>query len=228
MEFLYYDNNEAISHYGKTMSQLLRQKEKDPSVIKEVDEDFQKQVEWSSRYFNNYKNIIVAPYFKNSETVGLNLPRSIVSKVRTSGLESLSENEKHYVPNSFQLGNDMYKERFLEIIQNGHEPFPEDPDERKRVIDHFFQAQSLWDEVMATQIKNFMDENPNDILLVTVGSFHTDFGGGLIDRMTSLGIKNIVNVAQRSLMFHTVKGIRSHWICHPRYGRRANYVVVTD
>ncbi len=138
------------------------------------DEQFLKLVDWKGFPFEFYKQQILFPNFLNGEkTLGLNIPRLITSKIAKTGLESLTVGERNLLPTDFKIGRDSYKQRFANTIH-----VPPGP-----VLDRYFVAQSAWDDTMAFQSVNFLNANPDQVLVIVVGEFHAQYGGGLADRI---------------------------------------------
>ena len=138
------------------------------------DEEFLKIINWNGFPFEFYKQQILFPNRSEGEkTLGLNIPRFITSKIAKSGLESLTESERNLLPLDFQLGRESYKIRFANSIH-----VPAGP-----VLDRYFTAQSAWDDTMAFQSVQFLNSYPEQVLVIVVGEFHAQFGGGLADRI---------------------------------------------
>lgn len=76
------------------------------------------------------------------------------------------------MPPAFELGRASYKERFLNAA-GAH----------CRVPDNCFAAQSAWDDTMAWQAVRFVEQYPDHVLVVIVGEFHVQYGGGTPDRI---------------------------------------------
>jgi uncharacterized iron-regulated protein len=137
--------------------------------------DFLKAINWGSPSFEFYKaQANFADLAQNARTLALNAPRTITSKVAKTGLSSLDESEKALLPPQFHLGRDSYRRRFL--AQMPHLP---DPASGER----YFAAQSIWDDTMAWRATDFMAQHPEQVLVIVVGDFHVQYGGGLPDRL---------------------------------------------
>lgn len=130
--------------------------------------EFLKAIKWGGFGFEYYKPQLIFPIIENGEkSLGLNLSRSITAKISKNGLASLTEDELKFMPPHFELGRDSYKARFMEAA-GAHCKVPE----------NCFAAQSAWDDTMAWQAINFIEQNPNQVLVVIVGEFHVQYGGG--------------------------------------------------
>lgn len=139
------------------------------------EKDFLKAVKWGGFGFEFYKPQLVFPDIEAGEkSLGLNLTRNITSKISKNGLASLNEEDLKLMPPHFELGRDSYKARFM-AAAGAHCPVPE----------NCFAAQSAWDDTMAWQAINFIEQNPDQVLVVIVGEFHVQYGGGTPYRIMS-------------------------------------------
>lgn len=135
--------------------------------------DFLTSIKWSGFGFEFYRPQILFPELTRGETtIGLNIPRAVTSKISRQGMDSLTPEEKNLLPPNFELGRDSYRERFM-IAAGGH----------CRVPQNCFIAQCAWDDTMAWKSVEFVNANPDQVLVVVVGEFHVQFGGGIKHRV---------------------------------------------
>jgi uncharacterized iron-regulated protein len=140
--------------------------------------DFLKEIKWGGTPFDFYRTQALFANAKDgSTTIALNAPRFLTSKVSKAGLQSLTPQEMAILPPSFSLGRDSYKQRFLDLMGQ-HLPSPQ-------AGERYFAAQSIWDDTMAWQASSFIEKNNDQVLVIVVGEFHVQFGGGLPDRIHS-------------------------------------------
>lgn len=159
LEFLNYTDQSFVNQY------LNRQLD---------DQAFLAAVNWQGFDFKFYKDSILFPNINNNEaTIGLNIPRAVTSKIAKTGLESLNADDLKLMPPNFHVGRDSYRQRFADIIH-----VPAGP-----VLDRYFIAQSVWDDTMAWNATQFMQAHPDQVLVIIVGEFHAQYGGGLADRI---------------------------------------------
>jgi len=135
--------------------------------------DFLRSIKWGGFNFDFYREQINFPSVLNGEfSLGLNLPRSVTSKISKNGLASLSAEDWAFMPPGFQLGRDSYRQRFMDAA-GSHCKVPE----------NCFAAQCAWDDTMAWQAGNFVTAHPDQVLVVVVGEFHVQYGGGIKHRV---------------------------------------------
>lgn len=184
------------------------------------DEQFLSAIKWTGFDFEFYKLQLIFPDVRNGEfSLGLNLSRTVTSKISKNGLASLDESDLALLPPNFQVGRDSYKERFM-AAAGAHCKVPE----------NCFAAQSAWDDTMAWTAVSFVKAHPEQVLVIVVGEFHAQFGGGLKDRILKRWPEAQVKVlsqiwaegmtqeeVQQELQPSTVEGPRGDyiWVSRP-------------
>ncbi len=185
---------QALKNFGRKVSVALEfinytdQTFVDQYVTQQLPEaEFLKDIQWQGIDFQFYKQQLLFSQLSSGYSVGINLPRAITSKLAKTGLASLSQEEARLLPPSFQLGRDSYKQRFTDVIH-----VPSGP-----VLDRYFLAQSAWDDTMAWQSTEFMKAHPEQVLVIVVGEFHAQYGGGLADRIRARdALRHVVVLSQ--------------------------------
>ncbi|MEK6624833.1 MAG: ChaN family lipoprotein, partial [Bdellovibrionota bacterium] len=185
------------------------------------EEQFLKSVQWSGD-FTAYRPLVLFPKNHRGETLGLNAPRTLTAKISKSGMSSLTEEEQALIPPDFQLGNQQYFERFKAVMTGGGHELP------PHVIARYFEAQSVWDETMAYVATNYLQNNPDSILVIIVGDFHAQYGGGLPDRLRARGAENIVTISQINLKDLSPSERLEEVLPHPKFGNRANFIWTSE
>ncbi|WP_232469248.1 ChaN family lipoprotein [Bdellovibrio bacteriovorus] len=141
--------------------------------------DFLSQIKWGNPSYDYYRGQSLFPNLsEGSKTIALNAPRSLTGKVSKGGLQALTPDDLKLMPPQFAVGNDGYKRRFLSMMP--HLPNPE-------AGERYFASQSIWDDTMAWQAVEFMRSHPEQVLVIVVGDFHVQYGGGLPDRLRVRG-----------------------------------------
>lgn len=182
-----------------------------------TDEQLKNYVSLSKDWFQFYLPLLQFTQHPDSQAVALNAPKWLTSKIARVGMEQLSNYEKLLLPVDFQLGDDLYLERFQEV---SHIP--------KAKIKNYFEAQSTWDDIMAETAREFITSNPSGILVIVVGDFHAAYYGGLPKRLKQRGIANVVTISQVSMANLDQKEKDELLKPHDRYGRRADYIWVSE
>jgi uncharacterized iron-regulated protein len=158
MEFVNYTDQLTLNNYRSgALSEL----------------DFLTSIKWGGFNFDFYRPQILFPELTKGETtIGLNIPRFVTSKISRQGVDSLTPEEKNLLPPNFELGRDTYRERFM-VAAGSH----------CRVPQNCYIAQCAWDDTMAWKSVEFVNANPEQVLVVVVGEFHVQFGGGIKHRL---------------------------------------------
>jgi len=175
------------------------------------EEDFLKSINWGGFDFAHYRDQILFPQAAlQQELIALNAPRFLTSQIARRGIDSLDPTQRALLPPKFQKGRDSYFERFVSAI--GHIKNP-------KLLENYFIAQSVWDDTMAYQATQFMIRKPDSVLVIIVGEFHSQYGGGLPDRIKERGFRgNLWTISQLRNELSTEMGP------HPKYGERASYI----
>lgn len=183
--------------------------------------EFLKQVKWGDISFDFYKSQLLFPNINQGEfSLGLNMSREITNKVMRGGLASLTDEEKRFYPPNFELGREIYRQRFAETIP--HKIPPE-------MLNNWFSAQSTWDDTVAWVSSEFMKAHPEQVLVVVMGDFHVVYGGGLPDRLHKRWPEGkIITFSQLNSLDLNQEEIMEGLKPNPTYGVRADYVWVAD
>lgn len=151
----------------------------------EIDEAaFLKIVSWGGFDFNFYKDeLLFAKKDFGEFGLGINLTRDVTKVISKQGLDALSVDQKKLLPPNFTIGRESYRQRFFKAM--GH-PVP------VASLENYFVAQSAWDDTMAWQTVEFQKQHPDQVLVIIVGEFHVQYGGGLPSRIKArLNLENL-------------------------------------
>jgi uncharacterized iron-regulated protein len=203
MEFVNYTNQASLDQYRAGS----------------IDEaQFLADIKWSGFGFEFYKEQINFPRLDLGEfTLGLNIPRSITTKISRQGLASLTQDEQKIMPPNFAVGGDLYKARFMEAA-GSHCKNP----------DNCFTAQSAWDDTMAWSAVNFIEKHPDQVLVILVGEFHVQYGGGTPARILARKSNaQIVTLSQIWAEDMTPEEIEKAMLPSETEGARADFIWVS-
>ncbi|MEG3860524.1 ChaN family lipoprotein [Microcoleus sp. herbarium12] len=134
---------------------------------------------------------------KQLPVLALNTPSEVTRKVASQGLESLTAEDKKYIPpiSEIRTDNAEYRQMLLEVFQQ-HQKAAQG---NSTAFERFLQAQVLWDETMAQKIAQFVKANPDYQVVVLAGTGHIIYGYGIPSRVERrLGVGN---VKMRSVLF---------------------------
>lgn len=179
--------------------------------------EFLKKIEWGGNPFSFYKDQASYPdYSLGERTWALNAPKVLTSQISKVGLEKLTPDLKQLLPPDFAIGSDIYRERFLKAI-GGHFTDP-------LLAQNYFEAQSTWDDTMAWRIQTFREQYPHAVLVVIVGEFHVQYGGGLPDRLKQRGVEDVLVISQVNTLDLSEDEIQKQVRPDSEYGPRADWI----
>ena len=117
---------------------------------------------WSM--WQKYREIFL--YARNEEVkmLGLNISREISSKVLRNGFKSLPEEDRQMLGNVQCVVTPLYGSYIRQAL-GGHGGHGDN-------FLHFCEAQLLWDTVMARNLVEFLQDNPDYRVVVLAGSGH--------------------------------------------------------
>lgn len=172
---------------GMEMFQAPFQKVIDDYLAGRIDErQFLKESEYFKRWRFNYRFYRpVIEYCKEHgiPVIALNIPAEVSKKIARSGLESLNEQERSWLPEELDLSNRAYRYHLQQVFAQHREAPVED-------FEYFFQAQIAWDESMGANIVKYLRQNPERSMVVLVGSGHVAYRFGIPSRVERRGIKD--------------------------------------
>lgn len=96
--------------------------------------------------------------------VGLNLPREVTRQVAYHGFDSLSESQKRSLPEIRCEVTPQYREFVREAF--GFHPHG------RMQFENFCQAQLLWDTAMAAHAVEYLNQHPDEVLVLLAGAGH--------------------------------------------------------
>ncbi|SDO39431.1 ChaN family lipoprotein [Desulforhopalus singaporensis] len=154
-----------------------------------------------SDYFNvwrfdyrYYRDIINFAKKNKVPVIGINLDRQIVSGVfRDGDTDGLDPQVLASLPKTRDLDIAGYRQR-LEAIHNIHQS----GGHGSGFFSGFIQAQGLWDETMASNISNYLKQNPTTRIIVLAGAQHTRKDSGIpprVARRLSVQQASVVNIS---------------------------------
>jgi aminopeptidase N len=174
---------------GMEMFQRPFQKDIDDYLAGVLSEkEFLKKTQYFKRWqfdYNLYREIIEYAKAKKIPIIALNIWTEIVKKVSTDGLDSLTDIERSEMPDSMDMSDEDYRRR-LEDVFRQHKSL------ENKNFDNFYQAQILWDEIMAKSVDEFLRKNPGYQMIVLAGAGHIMYGSGIPKRAHRLNKKDYV------------------------------------
>lgn len=138
-------------------------------------------LEWKDNWghpFALYRPIFALAEKHSLPIAGLNVPTELMKKVRESGLEVLTPEERKYFP-ARRVDQAKEQEEYLLAVMREHSgKDADDPEQVKR----FFLVQSIWDSQMAEQAVALRTKYHWPVV-VLAGSGHVEKGWGIARRI---------------------------------------------
>lgn len=111
-----------------------------------------------------YRDIFIYARQQKIPLLGLNLSREITQQVARNGFASLSPQQMGELP-GVRCDVDTRYQEFIRRSLGGH-------GHNGVQFLHFCEAQMLWDSVMAENLLDYLERNPDAIIVVLAGSGH--------------------------------------------------------
>ena len=131
--------------------------------------------EFQKIYYDNwnfpwpmYGEILDYANQKKLPVVGLNVPREITRQVSRKGFSSLTEDQKNQLPDVSCRVDKQYMDYIRKAFgEHGHGNLN---------FTYFCEAQMVWDSAMATHALEFINKNPDYVLVLLAGTGHARKG----------------------------------------------------
>jgi uncharacterized iron-regulated protein len=153
------------------------------------------------------KNRIYLPILRavrdfEGQLLGVNAPRDWKKIVTSQGLGGL---ETHQMPSQCNSSQNNYRDRFFEVMSDHIQ---------QATLERYFEAQLYTDCTIANILTN---KSKHDLKFLIIGSFHADFGDGVVPQLGSAVTIKLIQGKDDELL-----------IPHPRYGKISDFVYITE
>jgi uncharacterized iron-regulated protein len=173
--------------------------------------EFLAQTEYKTRWgfpWELYAPIVILAKTQNIPLIALNTPSEVTRQVARKGLESLTPQQRQFIPeqNDIFLGPEGYRQQIQQIYTEMHRGKG-----NSTGGDRFFQAQVLWDETMADRITQAARLNPQTLIIVLVGQGHLLQDYGIPARVA----RRLPAIQQRVILLNPENSTMAadyHWI----------------
>lgn len=175
--------------------------------------DFMKAFYPNGQYTNYLAPISTISKFEGN-LLGINAPRVWKRMITKDGLENL---DPQYLPPNMELGTANYEERFYAALGGtGHAP--------SAALVRYYEAQCYTDSVMAYQAET----NARDLNFIMVGSFHSDYGDGMVEQLKKITSREVINIKVVNKNSFSKEKIEAIKKAHPKYGLIADYIYFAE
>jgi uncharacterized iron-regulated protein len=129
---------------------------------------------WSFDY-RLYQPIMNYAREQKIPVVALNAPAELISAISKQGIDNLPEDLRSGLPASYDFDNKAYRER-LERVWKLHT-------DKSRQFQFFYESQLTWDETMAQNVANYLEQHPAHNMIVFAGRGHISHRFGIPSRV---------------------------------------------
>jgi len=119
---------------------------------------------WDGRSWPAYRDIFEFARMEDVPMIGLNLEHSVVRQVSRGGFSSVDRRDVPPIRDVSCDAGEKYKDILREAM-GGHSG--------KEAFVRFCEAQMLWDATMAWNVIDYLEKNPDRVMVVMAGSFHS-------------------------------------------------------
>jgi uncharacterized iron-regulated protein len=162
-------------------------------------DEFLRQIRWYVTWnfnFGYYEKIFAFAREHRLPIYGLNAPREVITKIRMSGWEALTEEEKAFFPGEPDVSHEDHRKLIRTVFESSDIPHAMKGPGLDQVFEGLYRSQSAWDEVMgASAVRAAQAEGRR--VVVCVGSGHLLYNLGLNRRafeMSKLPFRTVVAV----------------------------------
>jgi uncharacterized iron-regulated protein len=114
-----------------------------------------------------YRDIFLYARDHQIPLIGLNIADKVVKKVAQQGYNSLSEKDLAQLPPGVTCNVSARYENFIERVYSWHDS------KKDKLFANFCEAQVLWDTIMAINLLNFHETNPDLKIVILAGGGHS-------------------------------------------------------
>lgn len=157
------------------------------------------QTEYEQRWgfsWEHYAPILRFAKTHQLQVLALNTPTEVTRKVAKNGLDSLTPDERKYIPPLSEIRTD--NPDYRKMAQDSYEQHSQAGQGNSSSFERFFTALVLWDETMADKIASFVKANPDYQVVVLAGKSHITYGYGIPNRVARRLDDKLI---QRSVLF---------------------------
>lgn len=141
------------------------------------EKDFLRESRWYENWgsdFELYRELLEYCRDQGIPVVGLNVTKALGRKVSMTPMDELDESTRAQLPEMDM--NDPYQQAMIEEIFGAHGA-------GATMLESFKRRQTLWDEVMAASVADYMRDRVDHHMVVVAGGWHVSYGFGIPRRV---------------------------------------------
>ncbi len=137
-----------------------------------TEEEFLAKADWKKEWgfdFNMYKPLFDFIVQNKLRALALNVPKKVVGKIARTGLGSLTEEEKSFLPEKVEITQHKKYNEYLKASFAGH---GDSPMAKMFTLENYLASMAAWNEGMGARVAEFLNANPGYSVLVIAGNGH--------------------------------------------------------
>ena len=151
----------------------------------EIDEaEMLRQTEYYQRWrydYRLYRPIIRYARGKGIPIIALNASQELTGEIRRVGINGLPGELREELPDSYDVNDKDYEDKLREMFE-AHKSKGHTADDS--AFERFVEVQLTWDETMAQNVSDYLNQNPDRRMLVLAGKGHVAGRSGIPNRVT--------------------------------------------
>jgi uncharacterized iron-regulated protein len=154
------------------LDQTLQPVLDDYAAGKLTEEEFLAKTDWQKEWgfdFAMYKPLFELIARNRLRALALNVPQAVVAKIARTGLDSLTPEERQYLPEKVKITKNKKYNDYLKAYFGGH---GDGPLAKIMTLDNYLASMAAWNEGMGARIADFLEKNPGYEMLVVAGNGH--------------------------------------------------------
>ena len=218
LKALYAARGEKIAVGFEMLNQSLQPVLNDYADGKLTEAEFLAKADWQKEWgfdFNMYKPLFDFIVQNKLRALALNVPKKVVSKIARTGLESLTEEEKSFLPEKVEITQHKKYNEFLKESFAGH---GDSPMAKMFTLENYLASMAAWNEGMGARVADFLTNNPGYSVLVIAGNGHVIYNAA-IPASVKARVKGV-----RQASFYTEQADKCPEVMPKEHKDLANYV----
>ena len=161
------------------LNQTLQPALDDYAAGKLTEAEFLTKIDWSKEWGFDYA--LYRPLFdfvvaNKLRALALNVPKAVVMKIARGGLESLTAEEKQFLPEPVTISAHKKYNEFLKEAFSAH---GDSPMAKMFTFENYLASMAAWNEGMGLRLAGFLTANPGYAALVVAGNGHVVYNAAI-------------------------------------------------
>ncbi len=151
----------------------------DYAAGKLTEDGFREKADWKTGKgfdFALYKPLFDFVIQNKLRALALNVPRAVIKKIARTGLDSLTPEEKQYLPEKLEVTKHKKYNEYLKESFGGH---GSTSTVTTFAFDNYLASMAAWNEGMGSRIVAFLEANPDYAVLVIAGNGHLMYNAAI-------------------------------------------------